>query len=57
MNIELTHEQLDYLVIMVEKDLQNDELYYLKEKLDMNMLHNLYSKLVVLQGSNELKTR
>ncbi len=57
MNIELTHEQLDYLVIMVEKDLQNDELYYLKEKLDMNMLHNLYSKLVVLQGSNELKTK
>ena len=57
MELHLTKEQLDYLVRMVEKDVQNEEMYYLKEKLDINMLHNLYSKLVVLQGRNKLKTK
>ena len=49
MNLEITREQLDYLIKMIEKDMEN---------VDMDVIHDLYSKLVVLQGnSNELQTR
>ena len=49
MNLELTRKQLDYLIKMIEKDMEN---------VDMDVIHDLYSKLVVLQGnSNELQTR
>tara|TARA_Y100000592_G_C5276036_1_gene224109 strand:- start:305 stop:454 length:150 start_codon:yes stop_codon:yes gene_type:complete len=49
MNLELTHEQLEYLIKMIEKDM---------EKENMDMIHDLYSKLVVIQGnSNELQIR
>ena len=49
MNLELTREQLDYLIKMIEKDMEN---------VNMDVIHDLYSKLVVLQGnSNELQTR
>jgi hypothetical protein len=49
MNLELTIDQLNYLIKMIEKDM---------EKENMDMIHDLYSKLVVLQGnSNELQIR
>ncbi len=49
MNLELTHEQLEYLIKMIEKDM---------EKENMDMIHDLYSRLVVIQGnSNELQIR
>ena len=52
MNLELTYEQLEYLIKMIEKDL---ETYH---KDNMDMIHDLYSRLVVIQGnSNELQIR
>ena len=49
MELKLTYQQLEYLIKMIEKDM---------EKENMDMIHDLYSKLVVLQGSsNELQTR
>ena len=39
MKLELTKEQLDYLIEMIEKDIYEHE--------DMDIIHDLYSKLVV----------
>ena len=59
MKLELTHEQLDYLVFMIEKHLEkNDGFRDMDSDTFMDMLHDLYSKSVVLQGNSyELKTR
>ncbi len=41
MEIKLTQQQLDYLIKVIEQNLE-------QEIDDMDMLHNLYSKLIIL---------
>ena len=51
MNLELTKQQLNYLITTIEQSLIEDPS--INNKHFMNMLHNLYSKLIVLTKETE----
>ncbi len=47
----LTKEQLEYLIIIVEKNLEkNNSFMNMTNEEFMDMLHNLYSKLIITKG-------
>lgn len=46
MELKLTTKQLDFLIKIIEDNLQ-------KEHIDMNEIHNLYSKLIILTNERQ----
>ena len=51
MRLELTQQELRYLIIMIEKDLENNKAFMDMDSNEfMHMLHKLYSKLVIREN-------
>jgi hypothetical protein len=48
MRLELTHQELSYLVKILEEKLVSDE--NIDDNQFMNMLHQLYSKLIIREN-------
>ena len=48
MELNITEEQLHYLVTIIEKNLES---LHFEDENYMDMLHNLYSKLVILTSN------
>ena len=51
MELQLNDEQLDYLIMIIEQNLEVDEEF--DDVLHMSMLHNLYSKLIILTNEKQ----
>ena len=51
MELKITEEQLHYLITIIE---QNLERLHFEDENYMDMLHNLYSKLVILTSNEQL---
>ena len=51
MRLELTKEELRYLIMMIEQDLELNRAYMDMDSNEfMNLLHQLYSKLIIREN-------